>query len=112
MGGRAPLSTSLRVATAATAIALIALAVAPPGAARTAPLRADATVASSLAEQAGLQPPGVRALQRRLAALGYLSSTIDDKTERYADVARISLDAVKTFAEDVRNGRQLRGQRA
>ena len=51
----------------------------------------------------------VRAL---MAALGYLASTIDDKTERYADVARISLDAVKTFAEDVRNGRQLRGQRA
>ena len=73
MGGRAPLSTSLRVAIAATAIALIALAVAPPAAARTAPSRADATVASSLAEQAGLQPAGVQALQRRLAALGYLS---------------------------------------
>ena len=83
MGGRAPLSTSLRVATAATAIALIALAVAPPAAARTAPLRADATVASSLAEQAGLQPPGVRALQRRLAALGYLSENgIDGSTAR------------------------------
>ena len=51
----------------------------------------------------------VRAL---MAALGYLASAIDDKTERYADVARISLDAVKTFADDVRNGRQLRGQRA
>lgn len=51
----------------------------------------------------------VRAL---MAALGYLASAIDDRTERYADVARISLDAVKTFADDVRNGRQLRGQRA
>jgi len=70
---RAPLSTLVRAATAASAITLIALAVAPPAAARTAPSRADATVASSLAEQAGLQPPGVTALQRRLAALGYLS---------------------------------------
>ena len=50
----------------------------------------------------------VRAL---MAALGYLASAIDDKTERYADVARISLDAVKTLVDDVRNGRQLRGQR-
>ena len=73
MESRAPFSTLVRAATAATAITLIALAVAPPAVARTAPSRADAMVASSLAEQAGLQPQGVLALQRRLAALGYLS---------------------------------------
>ena len=48
----------------------------------------------------------VRAL---FAALGYLAAAIDDDTERYANVARISLDAIKTFADDVRGGRQLRG---
>lgn len=50
----------------------------------------------------------VRAL---VTALGYLASAIDDQTERYANVAQISFDAVKTFADDVRSGRQLRGER-
>ena len=48
----------------------------------------------------------VRAL---FTALGYLAAAIDDDTERYANVARISLDAIKTYADDVRGGRQLRG---
>ena len=30
-------------------------------------------------------------------------------TERYANVARITLDAIKTYADDVRGGRQIRG---
>lgn len=78
MGSRAPFSTLVRAATAATAIAVVALVVAPSATARTAPARADATIAASLAEQAGLRPRGVRALQRRLAALGYLPESAVD----------------------------------
>lgn len=44
------------------------------------------------------------------AAAGYLAAAIDDTTtERYANVARITFDAMQTFAEDVRAGRQIRG---
>lgn len=43
------------------------------------------------------------------AAIGYLATAIDDGAERYANVAHISLDAIRTFAGDVRAGRQVRG---
>ena len=44
------------------------------------------------------------------AAVGYLAASIDDdKTERYANVARTVLDAMKVFADDVRAARQIRG---
>jgi 3-methyl-2-oxobutanoate hydroxymethyltransferase len=43
------------------------------------------------------------------AAIGYLAAAVDDKTERYANVAQIALDAISAFAEDVRAGRQIRG---
>lgn len=44
------------------------------------------------------------------AAVGYLASAIDDdKTDRYANLAQITLDAMKTFADDVRAARQIRG---
>jgi 3-methyl-2-oxobutanoate hydroxymethyltransferase len=43
------------------------------------------------------------------AAIGYLAAALDDSIERYANVAQISLDAITTFAEDVRAGRQVRG---
>ena len=43
------------------------------------------------------------------AAIGYLAAAVDDGTERYANVAQISLEAIKTFAEDVRAARQVRG---
>jgi 3-methyl-2-oxobutanoate hydroxymethyltransferase len=44
------------------------------------------------------------------AAIGYLAKALDDtKTERYANVAQIALDAMKAFAADVRAGRQIRG---
>lgn len=43
------------------------------------------------------------------AAIGYLATAIDDGVERYANVAQISLDAIRTYAEDVRAARQLRG---
>lgn len=43
------------------------------------------------------------------AAIGYLAAAIDDDLERYANVARTSLDAITTYVEDVRAGRQIRG---
>lgn len=43
------------------------------------------------------------------AAIGYLAAAVDDDTERYANVARIALDALTTFADDVRSARQIRG---
>ena len=43
------------------------------------------------------------------AAIGYHATAIDDGVERYANVAQISLDAIRTYAEDVRAARQLRG---
>jgi 3-methyl-2-oxobutanoate hydroxymethyltransferase len=44
-------------------------------------------------------------------ALGYLAAALDDGVERYANLAQISLQALTAFAEDVRAGRHLRGQR-
>jgi 3-methyl-2-oxobutanoate hydroxymethyltransferase len=43
------------------------------------------------------------------AAIGYAASAIDGKTETYANVARIALDAITAYAEDVRAGRQIKG---
>jgi 3-methyl-2-oxobutanoate hydroxymethyltransferase len=43
------------------------------------------------------------------AAIGYLASALDDQVERYANVAQVALDAFKTFADDVRAARQIRG---
>jgi len=43
------------------------------------------------------------------AAIGYLASAVDDNAERYANVAQISLDAIRSYADDVRAGRQIRG---
>jgi 3-methyl-2-oxobutanoate hydroxymethyltransferase len=45
-------------------------------------------------------------------AIGCLASALDDRTERYANVARITLDAMTTYAEDVRGGRQIKGEAA
>jgi 3-methyl-2-oxobutanoate hydroxymethyltransferase len=45
------------------------------------------------------------------AAIGYAASALESKTESYANVAKISLDALSAYAEDVRAGRQLKGQR-
>jgi 3-methyl-2-oxobutanoate hydroxymethyltransferase len=46
------------------------------------------------------------------AAIGYGFSSLDSKTEQYASVARVTLDALAAYAEDVRAGRQIKGQRA
>ena len=45
------------------------------------------------------------------AAIGYAASALESKTESYANVAKISLDALTAYAEDVRAGRHLKGQR-
>jgi 3-methyl-2-oxobutanoate hydroxymethyltransferase len=42
-------------------------------------------------------------------AVGYLAAALDDSVARYANVAKISLDALTTYAEDVRGGRQILG---
>jgi 3-methyl-2-oxobutanoate hydroxymethyltransferase len=43
------------------------------------------------------------------AAIGYGAGSLDAKTETYANVARITLDAITAYADDVRAGRQIRG---
>jgi 3-methyl-2-oxobutanoate hydroxymethyltransferase len=43
------------------------------------------------------------------AAIGYAASMLDSKTETYANVARVTLDALTAYAEDVRAGRQIKG---
>ena len=43
------------------------------------------------------------------AAIGYAASTLDSKVEAYAHVARIALEAITAYAEDVRAGRQIKG---
>jgi 3-methyl-2-oxobutanoate hydroxymethyltransferase len=45
------------------------------------------------------------------AAIGYAASALESRTETYANVAKISLDALTAYAEDVRAGRHLKGQR-
>jgi 3-methyl-2-oxobutanoate hydroxymethyltransferase len=43
------------------------------------------------------------------AAIGYAASAIESKAETYANVARITLDAITAYAEDVRAARQIKG---
>ncbi|MDH4191439.1 MAG: 3-methyl-2-oxobutanoate hydroxymethyltransferase [Betaproteobacteria bacterium] len=43
------------------------------------------------------------------AAIGYAASAIDAGPETYANVARITLDAISAYAEDVRAARQIKG---
>jgi 3-methyl-2-oxobutanoate hydroxymethyltransferase len=45
------------------------------------------------------------------AAIGYAASWIDSHAETYANVARISLDALSAYIRDVKEERQLKGQR-
>jgi 3-methyl-2-oxobutanoate hydroxymethyltransferase len=45
------------------------------------------------------------------AAIGYAASQLDSRSETYANVARVSLEAIRAYADDVRAGRHLRGQR-
>jgi len=43
------------------------------------------------------------------AAIGYAASSLESKIETYANVARVTLDALTAYAEDVRAGRQIKG---
>jgi len=43
------------------------------------------------------------------AAIGYAATALDAKTESYANVARITLDAITAYAADVRAARQIKG---
>lgn len=43
------------------------------------------------------------------AAIGYAASTLESKAETYANVARVTLDAITAYAEDVRAARQIKG---
>lgn len=43
------------------------------------------------------------------AAIGYAASWIDSKAESYANVAKITLDSITAYADDVRSARQIKG---
>ena len=43
------------------------------------------------------------------AAIGYAESAIDKKPDTYANVATLALQALSSYADDVRGGRQIRG---
>jgi len=43
-------------------------------------------------------------------AIGYTAAALDDQADRYANVARIAFEAVGSYADDVRAGRQIRGK--
>lgn len=45
------------------------------------------------------------------AAIGYGVSHLDSKVDSYANVARAALEAMQAYAQDVRAGRHLKGQR-
>jgi 3-methyl-2-oxobutanoate hydroxymethyltransferase len=43
-------------------------------------------------------------------AIGYSASALDDQADRYANVALVALEAIGSYADDVRAGRQIRGK--
>ncbi len=43
------------------------------------------------------------------AAIGYAAAALEGDTPSYANVARITLDAISAYADDVRAGRQIKG---
>jgi 3-methyl-2-oxobutanoate hydroxymethyltransferase len=47
-------------------------------------------------------------MRMALAAIGYAASNLDDPGENYANVARITFDAIKAYVEDVRAERQIK----
>jgi 3-methyl-2-oxobutanoate hydroxymethyltransferase len=44
-------------------------------------------------------------------AVGYLAAALDDDVPRYANVARITFDAIRTYADDVRASRHIKGSK-
>jgi 3-methyl-2-oxobutanoate hydroxymethyltransferase len=45
------------------------------------------------------------------AAIGYAAENLDMPSESYANVARVTLDAISAYAADVRAARQIKGSR-
>ena len=45
-------------------------------------------------------------------AIGNLASALDDTTDRYANVAKTTLEAMKAYSDDVRAGRSVKGEPA
>jgi 3-methyl-2-oxobutanoate hydroxymethyltransferase len=43
------------------------------------------------------------------AAIGYAAAGLDEPPETYANVARVTFEAITDYADDVRSGRQIRG---
>jgi len=43
------------------------------------------------------------------AAIGYAASFLDSKTETYANVAKVTLEALAAYSSDVRSSRQIKG---
>ena len=43
------------------------------------------------------------------AAIGYAAAALDSKADNYANVAKITLDAISAYADDVRAGKQIKG---
>lgn len=43
------------------------------------------------------------------AAIGYAATNLEGNAQTYANVARITLDALGAYADDVRSGRQIKG---
>jgi len=43
------------------------------------------------------------------AAIGYGAAALDSEADNYANVAKITLDAISAYAEDVRAGKQIKG---
>ena len=43
------------------------------------------------------------------AAIGYAASAIDARPDTYAIVATIALEAIRSYADDVRGARQIKG---
>jgi 3-methyl-2-oxobutanoate hydroxymethyltransferase len=43
------------------------------------------------------------------AAIGYGANFLESKTETYANVAKVTLEALSSYADDVRAARQIKG---
>lgn len=43
-------------------------------------------------------------------AIGYTAAALDDQADRYANIARVALEAIGLYSDDVRAGRQIRGK--
>jgi 3-methyl-2-oxobutanoate hydroxymethyltransferase len=43
-------------------------------------------------------------------AIGYMATALDDAGDRYANVARVALEAIALYTGDVRAGRQIKGR--